>query len=367
MAGSNKARSNMSIFSIDSRNFAKIRKHRLSIWGLRILVVLYGLAILAGFLAPYSYDSEQRDHSYHPPMRIHFVDSRGTFHWRPFVYGSQQGFNEYYESVVMEDPSKAYSLHFFVKGEPYRLLGFIPGRIHLFGVERPGRFYLLGADARGRDLFSRILFGSQISLSVGVVGVAITLAIGLVVGGLSGYFGGRVDFLLMRLCEMVMMVPGFYLMLALRAAFPVQLSSIQVYLLIVVILSFVGWAGLARVIRGMVLSFRKQDFVEAARALGIRDFPIILRHVLPQTLSYIIVTATLSIPSYMLGESGLSLIGLGIQDPQASWGNLLSDAMAISEIRYHPWILIPGLFIFVSVMAFNFLGDGLRDALDPKT
>lgn len=357
----------MKLLSTESRNLRKIRKHRLSIWGLRILVFLYSISLLAGFLAPYSYDSEQRDHSYRPPSPLHFFDSKGGFHFRPFAYGAHQGYNEFYEPVVLEDESLVFPLRFFVKGEPYKLLGLIPARTHLFGVEPPGRFYLLGADSRGRDLFSRILYGSQISLSVGLVGVAITLVIGLVVGGISGYFGGRLDFLLMRLCEMIMMVPGFYLMLALRAAFPIQLSSIQVYMLIVVILSFVGWAGLARVIRGMVLSFRKQDFVEAARALGVRDFIIILRHVLPQTLSYIVVTATLAIPSYMLGESAFSLIGLGIQDPQASWGNLLSDAMAVSEIRYHPWILIPGVFIFVSVMAFNFLGDGLRDALDPKT
>jgi peptide/nickel transport system permease protein len=239
-------------------------------------------------------------------------------------------------------------------------------RTRLFGVDEPAKIYLLGADYRGRDLFSRILYGSRVSLSIGFVGVAVSFSVGMLVGGISGFFGGRTDNLLMRLCEMVMMIPGFYLMLALRAAFPPDLSSVEVYLMIVLIMSFIGWAGLARVIRGMVLSIREKEFVTAAHASGQGSLRIIVRHILPNTLSYVIVAVTLSIPSYILGESALSLIGLGIQEPYASWGNLLSEAMNIAEIKFHPWILIPGLFIFVTVMSFNFLGDGLRDAFDPR-
>ena len=355
------------LFPSYRRNIQKLKTHKLAIIGMWVIVALYGIAIFADFIAPYSYDNERRDHSYHPPTAIHFFDSNGNFHFRPFVYGTIRGYNKYYERVVVYDYTRKYPIKFLHSGDKHYLLKFIPTRVHLFNVEPPGRIYLLGADSRGRDLFSRILYGSRISLSVGVVGVTITVLLGLLIGGISGYFGGKTDFVLMRVCEMVMMIPGFYLMLALRAAFPINLTSVEVYLLIVIILSFIGWAGLARIIRGMVLSIRKQEFVESARAIGVSNIAIIIKHILPQTISYVIVAVTLSIPSYMLGESGLSLIGLGIQDPYASWGNLLAEAMAVSEIRYHPWILIPGVFIFITVIAFNFLGDGMRDAFDPKT
>jgi peptide/nickel transport system permease protein len=228
------------------------------------------------------------------------------------------------------------------------------------------RLYLLGADARGRDLLSRLLYGSRVSLTIGLVGVAITFVLGMLVGGISGYFGGRTDVVLMRACEMFMMIPGFYLMLALRSALPPEMSSVEVYVLLVAIMSFIGWAGFARVVRGMVLSIRNREYVLAAQASGASHLTIILRHVLPNTLSYAIVALTLSIPGYILGESALSLLGLGIQDPHASWGNLLKEAMDVAQIKFHPWILLPGLCIFVTVMAYNFLGDGLRDAFDPR-
>jgi peptide/nickel transport system permease protein len=254
-----------------------------------------------------------------------------------------------------------------MKGDKYRLFGLFEKDLHLFGVEEPARLYLMGADSRGRDLFSRILYGGRVSLSIGLVGCAITFILGMMIGGISGYLGGRIDNLIMRICEMVMMIPGFYLMLALRAAFPPELSSWEVYLLIVVILSLIGWAGMARVVRGMALSIREHDFTLAAKAQGASSLWIIYHHILPNLFSYAIISLTLSIPGYILGESALSLLGLGIQDPYASWGNLLAEAMNIAEIRFHPWVLIPGLFIFITVMAFNFLGDGLRDAFDPKT
>jgi len=344
----------------------RLKRHKTAMAGLVVLVVLYVAALFADFIAPYSYDREMRKNSYAPPSKLHFVDADGRFHLRPFVYRVSFAFDEFQNRVYTEDRTQRYPIRFFARGDKHKLLWVFPTDRHLFGVEEPARLYLMGADSRGRDLFSRILYGGRISLSVGLVGVAVSFVLGLTVGGIAGYFGGWVDGALMRMCEMIMIIPGFYLMLALRAAFPPTLPSTSVYVMIVLIMSFIGWAGLARVVRGMVLSIASKDYVTAAKAVGGKDIIIIFRHVLPNTLSYVIVSLTLSIPGYILGESALSLLGLGIQDPQASWGNLLSDAMHVEDIHFHPWMLIPGAFIFVAVMAFNFLGDGLRDAFDPR-
>lgn len=342
----------------------RINKNSLAIASFWIIVALYLGAIFADFISPYSYDNETRDYSYCPPTKIHFVSPAGKL-TRPFIYGASSSFDEYKRRIYSEDKNTTYPIRFFAQGDKYKFLGFIPASIHLFGVDSEARMFLWGADYRGRDLFSRILYGSRVSLSIGLLGVLISFFIGLVVGGISGYYGGKIDNLIMRACEMIMMIPGFYLMLALRAAFPPNLSSLQVYILIVLIFSFIGWAGMARVIRGMSISLREREYVLAAKSLGISDIKIILRHILPHTISYTIVAASMSIPGYILGESGLSLLGLGIQDPQASWGNLLTEAMGIMQIKFYPWILLPGLFIFITVIAFNVLGDGLRDALDP--
>lgn len=353
---------------LQNRSVYKFRKHPLAVWGLMVLVVLYTLMLFAEFIAPYNFDNGTRELSYQPPSRIHFVHN-GSFSLRPFVYQYSFSFNEFFERAFIEDKSSPHPLSLFVKGDQVKLWGIIPIRRHLFGVANQNagaRLYLLGADAVGRDLLSRILYGSRISLTIGFMGVAITALLGFTIGGIAGYAGGKTDWLLMRFAECFMLVPSFFLMLALRSAFPMKLTSTQIYLLIVVILSLIGWAGFARVIRGMALSINKRDFVTAARSIGASHKRIIFIHILPQTLSYAIVSMTLSIPGYILGESALSLIGLGIQDPQASWGNMLSSAMNIADIQYHPWILLPGFFIFLTVMAFNFVGDGLRDALDPN-
>ncbi len=349
------------------RNWNTLKKHRLALIGFVVLAILYTCCIFADFIAPYHFDNESRENSYNPPTTIHFFDQNNGFHARPFVYGYSFEFDENYNRIFVEDQSKIYPIRFLIPGDPYKLLWLIPSKRHLFGVESPARLYFVGADSRGRDLLSRILYGSRVSLSIGLIGVFISFFIGIIIGGISGYYGARTDNVLMRLCEMVMLVPAFYLMLALRAAFPPDMSSVKVYILIVLILSFIGWASLARIIRGMVKSTASRDYVLAARALGVNNMVIILKHVIPQSFSFLIIMATLNIPYYILGESSLSLIGLGIQDPYASWGNLLSDAMNVSDIKFHPWILLPGFFIFITVMAFNFLGDGLRDAFDPKT
>ena len=315
-----------------------------------VLAVLYGLAIFADFVCPYSYQDEDRNFSYCPPMPIEFFD-HGRLAW-PFIYKRSLTFNEVHRRVYAADLSQKYPLHLFKGGR-------------LFGVDTPDRFYLWGADARGRDLFSRIWYGARISLSIGLLGVAISFILGLVIGGLAGYYGGWVDSVLMRLCEMFMMIPGFYLMLALRAAVPENFNSVQVYLTVVVILALIGWASLARVIRGMALSLAKRDFVLAAKTLGVPDIVIIVKHILPQTISFSCATLMLTVSSYILAEAGLSFVGLGIQDPIPSWGNLLSDAMGIVPVIFAPWILLPGLFIFIAVMSFNVIGDALRDAFDP--
>jgi peptide/nickel transport system permease protein len=338
----------------------KLKKNRLAVTGGIVLIVLYTIAIFGPFLAPYTYGSQDPTASFRPPMVVQFAP------W-PTVYPSTSSFNEYRERIYVPDRSRPQPLKFFVRGESYRLFGLIPTNIHLFGTSGETRVYLLGTDEFGRDILSRLLYASQISLSVGLIGIAITFTLGLLVGGASGFFGGRVDDVIMRLCEVMMSVPSFYLLLALAAALPPTLPPAVVYILIIAILSFVGWAGMARVIRGMVLSVREREYVEAARSLGVSNFKIIVRHVLPSTFTYAIVSATLSIPSYIMGEAGLSFLGLGIRDPMPSWGNMLTAAQNLSTLEQRTWILVPGLMILITTLAYNFLGDGLRDAVDPKS
>lgn len=340
-----------------------IRKNRLAFLSLHILLMMYILAIFADFISPYPYDVQHRDTPYHPPTQIHFFDQEGKFHLRPFVYGYKMvdPINKLYEI----DYSKKYSIYFFIDGEPHYLLGLFKTEIHLFGVKE-GKIFLLGADSLGRDILSRILYGARISLSIGLIGVLLSFTVGTIVGGISGYFGGRIDNFIMRVSEILMSFPSFYLMLALRAVFPIDLSSTQVFFMIVVILSFIGWAGLARIVRGMVLSIREMDYVLAAKSYGASSFRIITRHIIPNTYSYLLIAATLSVPGYILGESALSLLGLGIQEPYASWGNMLASATSYTAVSSYPWILAPGVAIFITILAFNLLGDALRDALDPK-
>ncbi|MCK5579831.1 MAG: ABC transporter permease [Candidatus Omnitrophica bacterium] len=340
------------------------KQNRLAVVCAWILGIFYFCAIFADFLAPYSFKNEERNYSYCRPTVVRFVDEGRLS--RPYVNAMQLTFDEYHKRVYQVDAQKKYPIRLFIKGDEYKILGLIPCSYHLFGVEDPGRIYLFGADARGRDLFSRLLYGGRISLSIGVIGVAISFSIGLLLGGIAGYYGGLTDEIIMRICEMMMMIPGFYLLLALRAAVPDDFNSIQVYFSIVIILSFIGWAGLARIIRGMCLSLKTREYVLAAKAMGVSDIRIIVHHILPHTLSYSIIAIMLSIPGYILGESGLSLLGLGIVDPYASWGNMLSDAMSVVHITFAPWILLPGILIFITVMCFNVIGDALRDCLDPK-
>lgn len=363
----------------------KLRKHRLAMVGLWILLTLYLVAIFADFLAPYGYNNQVRELEMSPSTPLHFFDENGTLCW-PYVHPRKQDFDEMYRQVVIEDKSVKCPLRFFVfsraedqENTLLALAGVRRWSLRLFGFEAPPqpagaapstyfvRFYLMGADISGRDIFSRICYAARISLTIGLCGASVTFILGMLIGGTAGYFGGKVDGTLMRLCEMIMLLPGFYLLLILRHTFPADMDSVKVYFAVVLIMSLIGWAGFARVIRGMVLSIRRLDFVQAARAGGLTHFQIVRRHVLPNTLSYAIVSVTMSIPAYILGESALSLLGLGIMDPVPSWGNMLGKAMDIPTLDQHPFVLWPGVFIFLTVMAFNFFGDGLRDAFDPKT
>jgi peptide/nickel transport system permease protein len=258
-------------------------------------------------------------------------------------------------------------LHFFVQGaETYRLLWLLPTRLRFMGVDAPAHLYLFGSDKFGRDVFSRLLYGSRVSLTIGLLGIAISFFIGVLVGGLSGMLGGAFDMVAMRVAELILAIPALYLILALRAAFPMNMPSDRMYMIIVLILAFIGWATLGRVVRGMVLSIREFEYVNAARALGAGTLRILWRHILPNTASFLIVAATIAVPGYILGEVTLSFLGIGIQEPQASWGNMLTDAQSVRVLRSFPWMLIPGVFIFVTVLAYNFLGDGLADALNPR-
>lgn len=344
----------------------RFRRNRPALAGAVLLAFFYVLAAAAPFVAPYPPDLMDRGHFYHPPQPLHWLDAAGCWHLRPFVYATRLAVPQ--DLRYVEDRGHAVEIHWLVRGAPYRLLGAVPSDRHLFGTADGGeRAFLLGADGFGRDVLSRLLFGAQISLSVGLVGIAISFSLGLLLGGLSGYLGGWVDTLIMRVSELLLSIPGLYLILGLRALFPMELPSERVYLAIVAILACIGWAGLARVIRGMVLSIRRADYVAAAEALGMGRVRVLVRHILPNTVSYVIVAATLAVPGYILAEVFLSFLGVGVQEPSASWGNMLNQARSLRVLDSFPWLLyVPGTAIFLTVLAFNVFGDGLRDALDPR-
>lgn len=343
----------------------QMRKSPLALAGGAVLAMLYLVAAFAPFVAPYPQDVMDRESYLRPPQSLHWRDLSGQWHVLPTVRATTLADARsfaYEESTEVEAP-----IRLLVRAEPYALFGLFQTNWHLFGVDGPMRVYLFGTDSFGRDVFSRLVYGSQVSLTVGLIGTAISLTLGLLLGATAGYVGGIADTLIMRTTDLLFSIPSLYLILALRTLFPVELPSQQVYLGIVFILAFIGWASLARLIRGQVLSLRQSEFVLAAEALGVKRRTIIVRHILPNTYSLAIVAATLSVPNYILGEVVLSFLGVGVQEPSASWGNMLNLARSLRVLTSSAWLLYaPGVAIFLTVLSFNLLGDGLRDALDPR-
>ncbi len=343
----------------------KFKRHRLAVFSTTLLALLYFFAVTYEFWVPYGRLTKHEDFLSAPPSRLHFFDHEGRFHG-PFVYRLEGEIDfKTFTRVYTEDPSQIFRILFFQKGEPYRFWGLFSLDIHFFVPEEGGVVFLWGTDSLGRDLFSRTWAGARVSLSVGLVGVLISFILGCLLGGISGYFGGTTDLLIQRVIEFVIIVPTIPLWMALSAAVPPGWSPVKIYFSITIILSIIGWAGLARVVRGKLLELRESDFVIAAKVAGSTDMQIIVEHLLPGFMSYLIVHLTLAIPNMILGETALSFLGLGIRAPAVSWGTLLKDAQNVRSVAVQPWMLIPGLLVIVTVILFNFIGDGLRDAADP--
>ncbi len=342
-------------------------KDRFAKIALIVLGIIYFALFFADFIAPYTKDFSDRTMAYVPPSKIFTIDENGKFS-KPYTYNYKREFDsEDLKIIYTLDRSKKHYIKFFSQGQPYKFLGLIPMKRHLVTTDRDGRLFLLGSDINGRDVFSRILFGGRISMTIGFLALFVLFPIGLLYGGIAGYFGGKTDMIMMRFAEAVMSIPSFYLLIILASILPSGMTSVQRFMLIVIILALIGWAGFARVVRGMVLSIKNQEYVQAAKSIGASRLRIIVKHILPQTTSFVIVAMTLSVPSYILSESGLSFLGLGIQQPDASWGNMLKEAQEYTNIIYRPWLLTPGFLIFIAVLAFNLIGDTIRDVLDPKS
>ncbi len=343
----------------------KFKRHKLAILGGIVLFFLYILAIFCEFIAPYPPNIQFGGYQDTPPTQIHIFED-GKLQ-RPFVYGVNKKLNlDTFEYEFEEDKSKKYYIHFFVKGEPYKLWGIFPASVHLFGIaDETIPLFIFGSDSLGRDIFSRCIYGARISLSIGLIGVFLSFILGVIIGGISGYYGGTIDNFIQRTIDLLISIPTIPLWMALSAALPRDWPVVKTYFAITIILSIVGWCGLARVVRGKLLALREEDFVMAARLAGASEGRIITRHLLPSFTSHLIVSITLSIPNMILGETALSFLGLGMQPPAVSWGVLLQDAQNIQSVALYPWRLIPSIFVVAAVLAFNFLGDGLRDAADP--
>lgn len=342
----------------------RFRKHRLALVGMVVIALLYVIAIFPQFLAihdPFYVDAKR---TFIPPQGIHFDGIR------PNAYEvlSKRNLDTFKLEPVV-DESKKHAIRLFARGFEYRFLGLFETNIHLLGTgiaeEEVSAFYPLGTDRLGRDMLSRLMYGTRVSMSIGLIGVMISVVLGILLGGISGYAGGWTDVLIQRVIEFLRAIPTIPLWMALAAAVPNSWTVMQVYFAIVVIISFMGWTTLAREIRGRFLAMREEDFVVAAQVYGASPLQVILKHMLPSFTSHIIATTTLAVPSIIIAETSLSFLGLGLRAPAVSWGVLLQDAQNFTSVALSPWLLVPGLCVIISVLAFNFMGDGLRDAADP--
>ena len=343
------------------------KRHKIAIIALWVIGIMYFLAIFAEFVAPDNPFKQNRRAVYHPPQMLHFIDTseEGT-HIRPYFWKMKRERDPETLAVTYVKSGEKIYLRLFGKGPEYKFWGLWKTNIKLFATEKPReKFFLFGADRMGRDMFSRVLYGTRISMSIGLVGVVISLVLGVTLGGMSGYFGGRVDAVIQRLIEFVLSLPTIPIWLALAASLPPSWPIYKQYFVITLIVSLVGWTELGRVVRGRFLAMKNDDFVVAARLDGASESRIIFRHMLPSLTSHIIASLTLAIPLMILAETGLSFLGLGLTPPAISWGVLLKEAQNIISISQAPWLFIPGGFVVLAVLSFNFLGDGMRDAADP--
>ncbi len=344
----------------------RFRRHRMALLSGVVLILLYMAALTWEFLAPYDPLRHDVQSAYAPPQGIRFFDEEG-FSFRPFVYGLKGARDpETFRKTYEVDKTVKHPIKFMVQGDSYRFWGLFESDLHLFGLEdKEGAVFLLGADRLGRDVLSRLLAATRISVSIGLVGVILSFVLGIMFGGISGLYGGTADIVIQRVIEFIRAMPSIPLWLALSAAIPKDWPVTRVYFAITIILSLIGWTGLARVVRGRFLSLREEDFVQAARFAGASEGRIIVRHMTPSFMSHIIASLTLAVPSMILSETSLSFLGLGMRPPALSWGVLLREAQNLQAVALAPWLLAPGLLVVIAVLAFNFVGDGLRDAADP--
>jgi len=342
----------------------KFRRHRLAVVAGAVLLVMYVSVVFCEFLAPYNLDTRHTNYIYAPPQTVHLFHD-GQF-VGPFVYGFSFKLNmENLRREYAPDPEARQRLRFFCSGEPYEMWGIFESRLRLVCAAEGGTFFLLGTDRLGRDLLSRIIYGARISLTIGLFGITLSFFLGIIIGGVAGYYGGWVDNIIQRFIEVVRSFPEIPLWMSLSAILPVTWPPLWIYFGITIILGLLDWPGLARAVRSKLLSLREEDFCTAAQLMGASPARIIGRHLLPSFASHLIASATLSIPAMILGETALSFLGLGLRPPMTSWGVLLAEAQNINVVALYPWLMLPVIPVIIVVLAFNFLGDGLRDAADP--